>query len=108
MSGFEERRAAFEKEGATIIAGSVDSLEKTTDLAADKGYRFAYGMTREDGEVLDAWYQEQRKFIQPAEFLLSQSGTVLFSSYSDGPIGRMDATETLSLIRYLNEQKQKS
>lgn len=62
-------------------------------------------MSRADGDSLGAWYQEEREFIQPAEFMLSRSGRVLFSSYSDGPIGRMDSEETLSLVRYLNEQR---
>ena len=93
------------EEGAEIIVGSVDSLEKTTEFAADKNYRFAHSMTKADGDVLDSWYQADREFIQPTEFLLDPTGKVLYSSYSDGPVGRMDPNETLSLVQYLNEQK---
>lgn len=85
----------------------MDSLEKTEKLAEDKNYPFAFGMTKTDAETLDAWYQQEREFIQPAEFVIGADGKVLFSSYSDGPLGRMDAKETLSLIKYMNEQKNK-
>ena len=91
-----------------VIAASVDPLDKTTEFAADKNYRFAYGTSKEDGDVLDSWYQAERKFIQPSEFLLDPTGKVLYSSYSDGPIGRMDPNETYSLVQYLNELKAKS
>ena len=42
------------------------------------------------------------------EFLLSGSGKVMISAYSNGPIGRMDPEETLTLIKYLNAQRAKS
>ena len=108
LSGYEERRAAFEAEDVAIIAASVDPEDKTAELAADKGYPFAHSMSREDGLKLGAWYQEERKFIQPAEFILSDSGKVLYSSYADGPVGRMDPQETLVFARYLKEMREKN
>jgi len=105
LAGFEKCREALKEEGAVVIAGSVDSLEKTEELAADKQFPFAYGMKKEDGDVLGSWYQQQREFIQPSEFVLGPDGKVLFSSYSDGPLGRMVAEETLTLLKYLNGLK---
>lgn len=107
LSGFEERRAAFENEGVGIIAGSVDSKEKTDAFADGKAFPFAYGMSREDADALGAWWQEERAFIQPVELLLAQNGEVLYSSYADGPIGRMDPAETLSFVHFLNRQAKK-
>ncbi len=107
MAGFERRREALAEEGAIVIAASVDPLDKTTEFASDKNYRFGYGMTKEDGDILDSWYQAEREFIQPSEFLIDPTGKVLYSSYSDGPVGRMDPNETYSLVQFLNEQKQK-
>ena len=108
LSGYEERRAAFSEEGVAIIAASVDPEDKTAELASDKGFVFGHSMSREDGLQLGAWYQEERKFIQPAEFILSDSGKVMYSSYADGPVGRMDPQETLVFARYLREMREKS
>lgn len=67
----------------------------------------AYGMTREDGDAIGAWWDERRDHIQPSEFVLSQSGKVLMSTYSNSPVGRMDPAELLTLIKFLNSQRKK-
>ena len=56
---------------------------------------------------MGSWWEEKREIIQPSEFLLSEKGKVMISTYSNGPIGRMDPEETLSLVKYLNEQRAK-
>ncbi|NKB33684.1 MAG: hypothetical protein GKR91_11355 [Pseudomonadales bacterium] len=65
-------------------------------------------MSKDDGDALGSWWEEKRQIIQPSEFLLSGSGKVMISMYSNGPIGRMDPEESLSLVRYLNEQRAKA
>lgn len=65
-------------------------------------------MTREDGDRIGAWWEERRDHIQPSEFVLSKSGKVMMSTYSNSPIGRMDPAETLSLIKYLNDRRAKA
>ena len=64
-------------------------------------------MTRADGDAIGAWWEERRDHIQPSEFVLSRSGTVMFSTYSNSPVGRMDPEETLTLIKYLNAMREK-
>ncbi len=68
----------------------------------------AYGMTRSDGDAIGSWWEEQRDHIQPSEFVISKSGKVIMSTYSNSPIGRMDPAEALTLIKYLNAQRLKS
>ncbi len=108
MAGFEERRAAFKEQGVSIVAGTVDPEEKLVDIAAGLGYPLAYGMTRVDGDAIGAWWEERRDHIQPSEFVLSHSGKVMFDSYSNSPVGRMDPEETLTLTKYLNDQRAKT
>jgi hypothetical protein len=72
------------------------------------GYPLAYGMTRADGNSVGAWWEERRDHIQPSEFVLTQSGQVVFDTYSNSPVGRMDPEETLTLIKYLNELRAKA
>lgn len=108
MAGYEERRDAFKEQGVSIYAGSVDSEEKTLEVAANLGFPIAYGLTRADGDAIGAWWEERRDHIQPSEFVLSRSGKVMFSSYSNSPVGRMDPEETLTLIKYLNAMRAKA
>ena len=68
---------------------------------ADRGLTFpiAYGATREDADLIDAWWDDSRGgYIQPAEFLLGRGGVVLGSMYASGPVGRMVAEEAIQLI----------
>lgn len=84
--------------GATIIAVSVDSAE---DARLEQGFTFpfAYGATKEDGELIGAWWSEDRGgYIQPAEFLLGRGGVVLGSMYASGQVGRMGADEAIRFI----------
>ena len=100
MAAWEERKAELEELGATIYAISVDTLEQSQEVA-DRGLTFpvAYGATREDAYLVDAWWDDNRGgHFQPAEFLLGRGGVVLGSMYASGPVGRMVAEEAIQLI----------
>lgn len=83
----------------------MDSLEKTQEVAEPLNFPVAYGVNREIGNALGSWWEERRDFIQPSEFVLNRQGKVMFSTYSNSPVGRMDPAETLTLIKYLNSLK---
>ncbi|MDA8912682.1 hypothetical protein N9I66_07155 [Pseudomonadales bacterium] len=57
---------------------------------------------------MGAWWEQRRDHIQPSEFVLTQTGKVMMSTYSNSPIGRMDPAEALTLIRFLNAQRAKA
>lgn len=98
MDGFQELWPEFEARGVSILAGSVDSGENARKLADGKSFPFAWGMTRADGDRIGAWWEERRGIVQPSEFILNEAGAVEASSYSDGPLGRIDAADALKLI----------
>lgn len=98
MDGFQELWPEFEARGVSLLAGSVDDEDNARKLADGKSFPFAYGMTRADGERIGAWWEERRRIVQPSEFILDGNGTVEVSSYSDGPLGRIDAADALKLI----------
>ncbi|MDA0827764.1 MAG: hypothetical protein O3A73_14495, partial [Proteobacteria bacterium] len=79
-----------------------------TQVSRDLGFPVAYGMTRADGDAMGAWWEQRRDHIQPSEFVLTQTGKVMMSTYSNSPIGRMDPAEALTLIRFLNAQRAKA
>jgi peroxiredoxin len=99
LAAYEEKKAELAALGATIYATSVDTLEQAQEVVGH-GLTFpvAYGTTREESALLGAWWDGERGFIQPAEFLLGRGGVVLGSMYASGPVGRMGADEAVRLI----------
>ena len=88
------------------MAGTVDSEEKTLEVAKDLSFPVAYGMTRANGDSLGAWWEERRDHIQPSEFIL-RGNRVIASTYSNSPVGRMDPAETLTLIQFIDGMAKK-
>lgn len=91
----------------SIIAGTVDDAESTAPIADPLGYPVAIGVTRDVGDAVGAFWEPRRDHIQPSEFLLRRDGRVIASTYSAGPIGRMDPKEALTMVRFLNEMARK-
>ncbi len=64
-------------------------------------------MKRTDGDSIGSWWDERRDHIQPSEFVLNRKGMVMFSTYSNSPVGRMDPAETLVLLQFLKSMADK-
>lgn len=107
MVGFEKLKAELDALGARIFAASVDPIEKAREVAAEVSFPVGYGVTREIADKLGAWWEDRRSIIQPAEFLLGADGKVVASSYSDGPIGRIDAADVIKVINFREAQLRK-
>ena len=105
MDGFEQTRSELESLGASVVAASVDDPEKAGEIADGKGFAFGHGVTRADADALGSWWEDRRGIIQPSEFLLNAENKVMASSYSDGPIGRMDAADIVKVINFYESQK---
>ena len=89
----------------SIVAASVDDQEKTAEVAAPLPFPVGHGVTREQGNLLGAWWDEKRDFIQPSEFVLNHKGRVMHSNYSSSPVGRTDPAETLVLLNFLASRR---
>lgn len=105
MAGFAKEKAALEGVGAKVVAASVDPLDKAREVAEEVSFPIAYGVTREVADRLGAWWEERRGIVQPAEFVLDAEGRVLTSSYSSGPLGRIDAADVVKLINFYESRK---
>ena len=105
MAGFQAVLPELTSLGAKVVAASVDPLEKAREVAAGLSYPHGYGVTREIGNLLGSWWEERRNFIQPSEFLLDDSGKVLISSYSAGPLGRIEGPDVVKLIKLYESRK---
>jgi hypothetical protein len=88
----------------------VDPIDKTRELVDKLGvtYSVAYGLAP---EVLcvktGAFYEKERKFIQPTCFLIRPNKTVEVAAYSSGPIGRFMAQDVLSLVKFYKSRAKK-
>ena len=107
MVGFEKLKGELDALGAKVFAASVDPIDKAREVAAEVSFPVGYGVTREIADKLGSWWEERRSIIQPAEFVLGADGKVLASSYSDGPIGRIDAADVIKMINFREAQLRK-
>jgi|TARA_Y100000310_G_scaffold345279_1_gene463357 peroxiredoxin len=103
LAAFQEQKTELEALGATVIAACVDTKEQVEDVANNNpgGLTFpmAYGVTKEDADLLGSWWSEDRDgYIQPTEYLISRGGVVFGAMYASGPIGRMGADEVIRSI----------
>ena len=105
MVGFEKLKDEFAALGAKVVAISVDPIDKAKEVAAEVSFPVGYGATRTDGDAIGAWWEDRRSIIQPSEFVVGADGKVIVSSYSDGPLGRIDAADVVKLIRFYESRK---
>ena len=111
MAGFEKHREQLTALGAKVIAASIDPAEKARDYAVGLAWptwtQIGYGVTREQADQLGSWWEERRQIIQPSEFILNAQSKVIGSSYSDGPLGRIEAADVVRLITFYEAQAKK-
>ena len=105
MAGYDEQLKDLEAVGAKVVAASVDTGEKSAEVANEVSYAVAEGVTRADADALGAWWEEARDFVQPAEFVIGGEGRILASSYSAGPLGRIDPGDAVKLINFYESRK---
>jgi len=104
LVGFRDKRSELEALGAKIVAASVDPLDKAREVANEVGFPVGYGVTRAMADALGAFWEERRQIVQPSEFVLDATGKVIASSYSDGPLGRIDAADVVRMLTRLAQQ----
>jgi len=105
LVGFEKLKQEFDAIGAKIVTASIDPIDKAREVAVDVSFPVGYGVTREMADKIGAWWEDRRSIIQPSEFILGADGKVIVSSYSDGPLGRIDAADAIKLIKFYESRK---
>lgn len=107
MADIQAHLGELKQLGVSVIALSVDPLDKARETAEQFHLEFtlAWGLqVPKDAETIGAWWDDQRRIIQPSDFILDGSGRVLSATYSTGPIGRVKADDVLL---YLGAQRKK-
>ncbi len=97
----------FKKENVDVLALSVDPFDKAKETVEKLQLTLpvAYGLeVPRDAEKIGAFWDERRKIIQPANFVLDSEKKVVDASYSIGPIGRIVAADALSHIQFFKKR----
>ena len=98
-------KAEFDAIDGSIIAASVDPIDKAQEVQAELDFPIAYGVTREQADSIGSWWEDRRSIIQPSEFILGADGKVVSATYSTGPIGRVTPEDALKLIKFVERNK---
>jgi peroxiredoxin len=110
LADFQSLLKDFQAEGIKIIAGSTDTIEKTEEFTAKLGitYDMAYGMDTEAiSEVTGAFYEKEKRFLQPTGFIIRPDRTVEIAVYSSGAVGRFVAKDVLKAIKFYKSKEKK-
>ena len=105
MVGFAKLKTELDALGVKVFAASVDPEEKSKPVADEINFPLGYGVTRAQADLLGSWWEDRRQIIQPSEFILNAESKVIGSSYSDGPLGRIEASDVIRLINFYESQK---
>jgi len=105
LVGYAELKDEFDKLGVKIVAASVDPIDKAQEVADEVNFPVGYGVSRDIANTLDSWWEDRRQIIQPSEFIVGADGNVVASSYSDGPLGRIDAGDVIKIVNFYESQK---
>ncbi len=89
-----------------VVASSVDPLDKAQEVADEVSFPIGYGLTRETADLLGSWWEDRRQIIQPSEFIIdAESNKIIASSYSDGPLGRIDSADVVKMVNFYESRK---
>ena len=94
----------MQKLGVTVYAASAETGDDAKKVADDVSFSVGEGVTRKTADEIGGWWEDKRSIVQPTEFLIRKDGTIVQSTYSDGPLGRIDAADVCSLVTYLISQ----
>jgi len=91
-----------------VVASSVDPLDKAQEVADEVNFPIGHGVTKEMADMLGSWWEDRRQIIQPSEFLINaENNKIMASSYSDGPLGRIDAADVVKMVNFYESMKNK-
>jgi peroxiredoxin len=105
LDGFAKVYDELKSIGASVLAASVDVGEKAQEVANGLPFAVAQGVSREVADGIGAWWEEKRNFIQPSEFVVGADGRIVTSSYSSGPLGRIDGADVVKLVKFYESRK---
>ncbi len=105
MVGFAKLKDELAALGVKVFAASIDAEDKAKLVADEVDFPVGYCVTRAQADLMGSWWEERRQIIQPSEFILNTEAKVIGASYSDGPLGRIEAADVVRLVNFYEAQK---
>lgn len=108
MADFKQHKAEFDALGAQIVALSADREEEARGTVEQLGleFRVLYGLDPEATSRAIGCYtgkREGKPHIQPAAFILGSDSRIVHAMYSSGKVGRLTATDALTIVKDLRK-----
>lgn len=103
MADFQANLEAFEALGVPVAAASAETEEEAANTVSELGLRYpvGWGLNPADfAETHRAYYSDDGTYLHATGFLLDPNGKVDIAVYSSGAIGRLTATDSLSILDY--------
>ena len=110
LTDFQKDQAAYAAEGVRVVALSVDAQEQAERTVQQRalGFPVAYGLDPQVvaqgvGTYLSDGRDGKPTYLQASGFVLDPAGRVVLALYSSGAVGRLNAADTLGLIKYARQ-----
>lgn len=111
LADFQRQLDKFTEAGVKVVALSVDSEQEATATVDAKSLTFpvGYGLDPEAtsnvfGNYLSDGNDGHDTYIQATGFVVAPDGTIAVAVYSSNAIGRLNAADTLGMIKYARSQ----
>ena len=108
MADFQQHKAELDALDAQVVALSSDGEEEAEGTVERLGLEFMvlYDLNPEATSRVIGCYtgmHEGRPHIQPAAFILGSDGRIVHAMYSSGKVGRLTASDALTMIKDLQK-----
>ena len=97
----------YKELGIDAIAASADT-EEDAQAMINKFYLtfpVTHDVTEEIAKSIGAWWEDERSINQPSEFITMKGEQILSTTYSSGPIGRINPDLVLGFIKYHRKKR---
>ncbi len=88
-----------------MVAASIDAPDKAKEFAEEVPFPVGHSVSRQTADALGSFWEDRRGLIQPSEFILDSENKVVASSYSDGPLGRIEGADVVKLVNFYDSRK---
>jgi peroxiredoxin len=108
LADFQQHKAELDALDAQVVALSSDREEEAEGTVERLGLEFMvlYDLNPEATSRVIGCYtgmHEGRPHIQPAAFILGSDGRIVHATYSSGKVGRLTASDALTMIKDLRK-----
>lgn len=111
LSDFQKHSDEYTAAGVKVVALSVDTEENAQQTVSRHSLTFpvAYGLDPMVTSALVGTYTSDGNdghptYTQATGFLMTPGGQVALALYSSGAVGRLNATETLGMVKYIQQK----